>query len=1169
MDIENEFFIKLYDYPVIICKGCHVGVRPQHIKAHLHGPRHRKPLALCREMQATVQQWDGVQECADWELPRKMVNPIPHIPVRTNGILCRLDPQCSYVVANKKVMKIHWREVHAHCWPKRRGRRRHDTTDANGHEFEDLSAKVAYQHVFISGSGSRYVWIESIDVEAEGPGPVHQASQIRAALDEMEELYHQHIHQPIRIEGDQQDEASPWLHQTRWTVYLWDLDPLDLVQCVQQPVPEDRSEEALTTAAIWASMAAVVRMSQKLCADVRIGRNILMDAARVERHKAPAHPLRPTMDENAIAQHCASWQQVLMFFARTQVTHHWRSPRYCFTPQQQAAWEKLWHEARGVALSDEFASPVRTPSSVPRLKSEDTSSEDEHAGRDSEWELSPIDTACLNFCMELLNQRSRAADYESALVCAVAVQGRGEASWRDANSYAPILSRIIKVARFILVHKAMRLAPEGVAIIKTLPECGMAGTGVGESASYSDAFQSTGAGQATWIQFSQSSPTGSFRDWVSGMVDKFMVRGTHSPIQWMLDVRLYAMTTCLNSTVPDHVTWMDPDRLCYKELTFTMRDFKSYVHQVVNDTRKTLLVDLMLTDMTEVPEIPWKTLYDNPTKRGDGWSFLQDVRTPWPVDGTQWMQQRLRSVPRIGEMFFQDGAPRMTQIDSYMRRVVEFRRSLCIAIHICGGRPFRSLELLGIRHRNTDNCQRNVFIQNGMVLIDTAYYNGSYASDDGKTIQRYLPREIGELVVWYLWLVLPFVQRLELYLDRLRGTSRDEANKQAAYMWPPDPNTQRKWGSDRLREGLKRETRRALDAAIDLAAYRDIAIGISRRYLRCSSQFPNNIRTDDRNPEDQDDIEDEADMMDEECAGYADLQAANSTHVAGMTCEFEGMGHRSYMAQRRHLFLSSSTDWHSFLGFACGDSAPLHPRIRSPPRRASPDFRPASSTTFSAVQLGKRPAADQPEERTPQRARITKRVIRDLEGQEQERQKSLISSQQSEQTQQPMGSEEHFLEEQVARWALRCFLCQQSGRSHHHTLSRCSEPRHREARQWMLEVRKEIQNHWDKYCGCYQCGLPQTICKTFQAGEPCKYGSVIISAIAMMAFGPRPPQSIAERVRKAWERRLQEEHGVWIGDREALARHLGSKNGNEEVFTLVAEFLWLLWAWRSRGKEFK
>ena len=48
-------------------------------------------------------------------------------------------------------------------------------------------------------------------------------------------------------------------------------------------------------------------------------------------------------------------------------------------------------------------------------------------------------------------------------------------------------------------------------------------------------------------------------------------------------------------------------------------------------------------------------------------------------------------------------------------------------------------------------------------------------------------------------------------------------------MWPPDPDTQRVWSSERLRDDLKSETSRGLDGAINLTAYRDIAIGISLR----------------------------------------------------------------------------------------------------------------------------------------------------------------------------------------------------------------------------------------------------------------------------------------------------------------------------------------------------
>jgi hypothetical protein len=62
------------------------------------------------------------------------------------------------------------------------------------------------------------------------------------------------------------------------------------------------------------------------------------------------------------------------------------------------------------------------------------------------WAMTAIEKACLEFYIELLNQRYRSHEYESTLVCAMAVLGQGETGWRDPKSYPPILSRVIKVA---------------------------------------------------------------------------------------------------------------------------------------------------------------------------------------------------------------------------------------------------------------------------------------------------------------------------------------------------------------------------------------------------------------------------------------------------------------------------------------------------------------------------------------------------------------------------------------------------------------------------------------------------------------------------------------------------------------------------------------------------
>lgn len=76
-------------------------------------------------------------------------------------------------------------------------------------------------------------------------------------------------------------------------------------------------------------------------------------------------------------------------------------------------------------------------------------------------------TGVLRFCIELLNQTYYAQEYESVLICAMAVLGRGESGWRDSKSYPPILSRVIKIARFMIIPKALWLDPDVVQIIDT------------------------------------------------------------------------------------------------------------------------------------------------------------------------------------------------------------------------------------------------------------------------------------------------------------------------------------------------------------------------------------------------------------------------------------------------------------------------------------------------------------------------------------------------------------------------------------------------------------------------------------------------------------------------------------------------------------------------------
>jgi hypothetical protein len=96
-------------------------------------------------------------------------------------------------------------------------------------------------------------------------------------------------------------------------------------------------------------------------------------------------------------------------------------------------------------------------------------------------------------------------------------------------------------------------------------------------------------------------------------------------------------------------------------------------------------------------------------------------------------------------------------VDAYLSRVVKFQEKLLASIQFTWGQPAWAPELLSIRHENSMiGGAQNMFIKDGMVVLVAQYHKGYQITGDVKIIHRYLPREVGELLVWYLWLVQPF-----------------------------------------------------------------------------------------------------------------------------------------------------------------------------------------------------------------------------------------------------------------------------------------------------------------------------------------------------------------------------------------------------------------------------
>lgn len=131
-------------------------------------------------------------------------------------------------------------------------------------------------------------------------------------------------------------------------------------------------------------------------------------------------------------------------------------------------------------------------------------------------------------------------------------------------------------------------------------------------------------------------------------------------------------------------------------------------------------------------------------------------------------------------------------------QVDSFLEPLLLLIHLTGGQPARGTEILSLRHMNTVNGHhRNVFVENEMVSTVTTCHKGYNVTGSTKIIHHYLPKEVGELLVYYLWIVRPGATKLQLFAHHRTGPS-------SPFIWAKE-NVWECWDSSRLSRILRRE----------------------------------------------------------------------------------------------------------------------------------------------------------------------------------------------------------------------------------------------------------------------------------------------------------------------------------------------------------------------------
>ena len=247
------------------------------------------------------------------------------------------------------------------------------------------------------------------------------------------------------------------------------------------------------------------------------------------------------------------------------------------------------------------------------------------------------------------------------------------------------------------------------------------------------------------------------------------------PIQTVYTQKMYGLKIRYTTNANGQIGWTGAksDIIMLPKVAFSMDQIRTVVYGLLATTRKRLVEDLMfmvpgVSDWRaeDIPGFDMASVFDNHSVMDEGFNFIHDARNQWSVDGKRWMGKRLFTEAAVRARFIEDAEGQTFNpdaVESYLRQVKRWKEELLVLVHMSAGAPDRATELVSVQQVNGENarCHRGVMVDQGMVAFITSYHKGFSASQSQKCVHRFVPREVGELVVYYLWLIDPFVRILQ------------------------------------------------------------------------------------------------------------------------------------------------------------------------------------------------------------------------------------------------------------------------------------------------------------------------------------------------------------------------------------------------------------------------
>lgn len=933
MEALSRIFAYLPEYHVAICKTHQHAVLKSQLLGHLDS-KHKELTRTTRLQLISVAEahtaW--AEDETQVSFPPYEGEPIPYLPILRDAFMCTAarptNEACGHINVRLKHIQEHCRENHG--WENTRKRGRIGKGEVVEQQVMWIGG-ITCQKFQPTGRLGRLFTVKPSEGRQVPQGETTEEDRaiirnltqtIERCRDDEQDAQRQE--QELVQADNNRFEFNQWLHRTGWAKHLAGLQRSWLLHTLRKP---DDREPALRKVC-WALDVVIWKAQQASKPDV-VGwaaANYIM--RREFGGSTNEKPVNAQQTAKTMEKYSSCWRQIVCYLWRThelptirtfeREVAHQRPPYELTTPQRE-----VLKQIGDLAGRDHDGSSD--------LDSDDELDEEQEA---------ELEKLVLKLALRLLDHSLGDNEYGSALLSAMAALGVGtDHGWLSPLGYTAKQAAVVSVSRMLVLYQAKLKREEQITKLDA--------------------------------QGQPREKAHEHFELVKRMANRFMTLtqydGKATPMDSILRLKAYGMHIRYNTAAEGVVDWVG-DTVLYGNIQFTMAQLRSMIHGTIASARRQLLWDLMLLEVDDegsapgLPAIYWDKLIDNPAEDQPGWSFIKDPRNRDSTsveDPTEWLVKRVVNEKPLRESFVDLPATREAmaaglpvvwseaRVAVYGRDMKACRHHMAPLNHMLGGQPPRGSELPTLTFRNVPNGRgRGLGIHGGMVVCEYKYHKGIGVSRKEKVIHRYLPREVGELLVWYVWFVLPF-------WNKLQAVVYGQRDMPSAYIWEPElekqwampskrkrthdgssqPSTRRStpgisstastgadegkqptgpdvelWNSNRLSHALAHASLAHMGVKLGISSWRHITKAIYRRYI--SDQTA--VRTVERADKDEDASDDDA----------ADLQHGHSSHVGGMIYGRTVNESMFSSMAKQAAFRRVSEEWHAFLQLPSTMEAP-------------------------------------------------------------------------------------------------------------------------------------------------------------------------------------------------------------------------------------------------------